>query len=356
MVLRLPDAGDLARVSRAEFGVPLVSIEPVIGGWDEDAAVWEAVDEDGRRWSLKASRRDITFGLSVASSLVESGIPGIVASRRAEGDRPWAEERGALVTLSPWIDGDDASDLGAVGVDWGAFGRTLRAVHEHPAPAKPRPLRRGIRRSRRSAGELVAALDRRFATGPRDDVVDALRARWLEEHGRIDALVDAERTLKKRRRPTRRVTLHGDPHLGNVILDAAGTPWLIDFDESTVAPREVDLMLVELGVLFSVPIDEEQRSAFRAGYGEDAPIDEERLARFGAMRAVEDLVWTLHRALDRDERAPVDYDETLDGMLGAAGQMAMVERALDRLGSSRTAPATPQPHPSQHRSTSKERS
>lgn len=332
MLLRLPDSGDVAPVVRSQFDVPIVSLAPVIGGWDEDAAVWDGLDENGRRWAVKTSRRDITFGLAVASSLAEEGTLGIVAPLRACDGRPWAESGGAIVTVAPWVDGLDASDLGTEDVDWERFGGTLRAIHDHPAPPRPRPVRRGIRRSRRSMAALIDGLDRRFDV---DTIsapgVDALRATWRSARGRVDALAAAERLLKRRRTAVSRVTLHGDPHLGNVVLDSAGGPWLIDFDESTVAPREVDLMLIELGVLFSLPISDEQRCRFRAGYGSDAPVDEERLARFGAVRAIEDLVWTLHRALDDDPRAPAGYDETLDGMLGPAGQMAAVERALERL-------------------------
>lgn len=332
MLLRLPDSGDVAPVVRSEFGVPIVSLAPVVGGWDENAAVWDGLDENGRRWAVKTSRRDITFGLSVASSLAEAGASGVVPPRPTLDGRAWAESAGVIVTLAPWVDGVDASDLGAEQVDWERFGRTLRAIHDHPAPRRPRPIRRGIRRSGLSVASLVEGLDRRFEveeiTAPGGD---ALRATWRSVHARVDALAAAERVLKRRRTPVSRVTLHGDPHLGNVILDSAGGPWLIDFDDSTVAPREVDLMLIELGVLFSLPISDEQRRRFRAGYGHDAPVDEERLVRFGAVRAIEDLVWTLYRALDDDPRAPVGYDETLDGMLGPAGQMAAVERALDRL-------------------------
>ena len=46
---------------------------------------------------------------------------------------------------------------------------------------------------------------------------------------------------------------------------------------------------------------------------------------------MEDLVWTLHRALDDDPRAPLGYDAVLDGMLGPYGHLTSVERELDRL-------------------------
>jgi spectinomycin phosphotransferase len=40
------------------------------------------------------------------------------------------------------------------------------------------------------------------------------------------------------------VVTHGEPHSSNVILDAAGDRWLVDWDTTLIGPSERDLWMV----------------------------------------------------------------------------------------------------------------
>ncbi len=323
------DAARIARVLADEYGIAVASLEPIAGGWDGEAVVWAATDDDGRRWSVKVTVRDVAFGLHVASSLALDGAEGIVPPLRTRDGRVGAEVAGVGIVVSAWVEGIDAVDVAIDDVDWERLGRTLRSVHDHLPPQRASVPRRGIRRFARAPRALLADLDARLAAADDDASTAAVRARWAEARDRLDHLARAERALKRSRTPTSRVTLHGDPHLGNVVVDRHGRPWLIDFDEAAVAPREVDLMLVELGVLFSKPIGEQHRRRFRDGYGRDAVVDEQRIARFGCVRAIEDVVLTMQRALDAGGD---EHLATIDGILGPDGLVTLVEHELRRLG------------------------
>jgi spectinomycin phosphotransferase len=299
---------------RRDFGVDVASVVDLEGGLDPEARLWRAMDADGGDWVVKATRRDVRFGLLLTDSLAARGLAGVGGPRRGPTGLPWTESDGMLVSIVPWIPGADAVTTATSLHQWRELGQTLRAVHDHPAPTAVRAERRGIRRSRESPRELVAAVDERLADG-------AVADSWRENRPRIENLLRLERRLKSERSTAQRVAVHGDPHLGNVIVDESGHPWLIDFDQAAVAPREVDLMLVELGVNFRRPIDDSQREAFRAGYGETA-IDDERILRFGCVRAVEDLAATMHDLLDADS---LDSRDMLAGLVGPWGLMALVE-------------------------------
>ncbi len=126
----------------------------------------------------------------------------------------------------------------------------------------------------------------------------------------------------------RRVPCHGDPHLGNVLVEADGALRLVDWDEAVVGPRELDLHLVEFSVLFD-PATPEQLDAFRQGYG-PATVDECRMVRFACVRALEDLTSTMTEALattgeDRDEALRV-----FTGILAPTGSASLVEDRLRR--------------------------
>lgn len=334
---RAPRPADLARARVVDaladgFGLRVRDLRPVAGGWDGDAIVWAADDEDGRLWSVKATVRDVRFGLEVAAALSARGAEGVVAPIRSRAGLLQHDVDDVALVVTPWIVGVDAVLVAPDAVDWERLGRTMRAIHELAPPDGVPARRRGIRRTVRSPRSVLDGLDASLRAAPDVERLAPLRRRWPLASTRLRRLALAERALKRTRTPAVRVTLHGDPHLGNVVLDADGRPWFIDFDEAAVAPREVDLMLVELGVLFAMPIEDAHRRRFRSGYGTDAPIDEERIARFGCVRAIEDVASVVEHALADTAPLGVDRVAALDGMLGPHGLVTLAERALDRLG------------------------
>ncbi|WP_210505951.1 aminoglycoside phosphotransferase family protein [Naasia sp. SYSU D00057] len=330
----------LARVS-VDFGIDLARAVPVDGGLDKRAHLYFGEDADGGAWSVKLSRRDCRFGLAFARSLADEGVQGVSAPARSLAGTPWSERDGVLLSVAPWVMGADATETGAEPAQWEALGATLRAVHTHRPPPGHAPARRGIRRSRTPASRLLVDVDHVVEHSPTTSAaaeqradLEPVQALWAHHRHRLDRLARTARRLKEERTPAPRVPLHGDPHLGNVVLDEGGRPWLIDFDEATIAPREVDLMLVELGVLFSMPIDDEQRRAFRSGYG-DVPLDEQRIARFGCMRAIEDVSATMHRLLSGSSAEAETHLAILDGILGPHGLVTLTEQYLEGIGASR---------------------
>ncbi|MET0589983.1 MAG: phosphotransferase [Naasia sp.] len=359
-----PEAGRHGRrsmlrdLARERFGVDLAGLHPVVGGLDERARVWQGVGTDGSLWSLKSTRRDCRFGLALSASITEAGVDGVVGPRRARDGLPWAEARGSLVSLAPWIAGDDAVTAGPDSLSWEALGDTLRAIHSHPVPTTAVPVRRGIRRSGLPMQMLLDDVDARLgqlaARTSADEVEHSRRVEqaWTAARGRLTALARAERALKRHRTSVDRVPLHGDPHLGNVVVTADARPWLIDFDESTVAPREVDLMLVELGVIFSAPVTDRQRASFRSGYGSLA-VDDSRIARFGCVRAIEDATATVLRLADSRPDERDGLASFLSGQLGPDGLVTLAEHALLRLDDRQALPhgalaAAPLPRPIDH--------
>ncbi|MEX0153564.1 phosphotransferase enzyme family protein [Microbacterium sp. LMI1-1-1.1] len=324
------EARALTGLVAARYGLALRELVPIEGGWDPAASVWTGRDAAGAQYGVKVTTRDVTFGLTVAGSLAGEGATGIVHPRPTLDGGLWTVDDGRLITVFDWVDGVDAVDLGPDSVDWLSLGRMLRTVHDHPAPPDVRPHRRGIRRVRKSLRALVGDVDVALRDTPA-----ALAERWDATRPRLLRLVEAERALKTLRAPSVRVTTHGDPHLGNVLLDADGRPWLIDFDEASIAPRELDLMLVELGVLFDTPLTDAHRALFREGYGTDIVVDRQRIARFGCVRAVEDATAAFLAALDRADPADPAPSRMLDGILGPQGLVTLVESELDRLPLSR---------------------
>lgn len=321
----LPPA--LLSVVRSAFGLRAETATPVSGGFDPAAMLWRIVDGDGLGWAVKATSRDCRYGLSLASTLSGDGIAGVVAPRLTRDRLPWTTAGRSLVSVSRWIDGDDAVSSGLDAIQWREFGTTLRAVHDHRPPRNVTPVRRGIKRVGQNGADRLRQLERHFATLTRAEDVSDLAELWQEHRSRFVRLERTARQLKAVRIPAPRVPCHGDPHLGNVLLDGRGHPWLIDLDEATTAHREIDLMLVELGVLPGRPIQPSDREAFWSGYGA-VELDEARLIRFGCVRAVEDVTSVFHSLVRPGTVDAAALRDTLQDLLGPLGLIALVEERL----------------------------
>lgn len=324
----------------AEFGIEVVAIEPIVGGLDRAASVWLATAADGREWAVKLTRRDNRFGLLLAQALTRAGVVGVPAQLTAGGDLPWSDGDEGRLSISAWIPGREAFETGLSRTEWRSLGELLRRVHAQEPPGVPggddgSGRRRGIRRAGERIARRLRTIERLVAAGSgegdQDPAIRRTIAAWPDIRRRIDTLRTEASRLKKARTPTTRVSCHGDPHLGNVLVDDLGQPWLIDFDDAVVAPREVDLMLIELGVLFTMPIGAVDREAFHSGYG-PIDLDHDRILRFGCVRAIEDLLDAVRDLLvGHPAHLPADLETLVDGVLSPRGLAGLVESRLSRM-------------------------
>lgn len=219
-----------AEAIEAAAGVAIATTRPVGGGDLNDAY---AVDlADGRRLFVKT----------------RAGAPPAEYATEAAGLR-WLAEPGALrvpevvavgatFLALQWVDGGGT-------LDQEAFGRGLGAVHAAGAPGfgGPEPMRLGpvvlpndpmpawaaFYAERRVLPLVGPARDRGALDGAGAAAVEAVCAR-------MESLAGA---------PEPPARLHGDLWSGNVHVDAAGRPWLID-PAAYGGHREVDLAMFAL--------------------------------------------------------------------------------------------------------------
>ncbi|RKR74825.1 aminoglycoside phosphotransferase family protein [Frondihabitans australicus] len=329
-----PSAETIQGWLKTDFGLTSGEMVAATGGYDREATVWCATDDAGDLWTVKRTRRDNRYGLLLALALANAGVKGVPEQLTTAEGIPWSEHETDRLSVSRWVDGREAAERGLDEAEWTRFGSLLRRVHEEPRLRPPRPdprPRRGIRRAGERIRHRLARVDALVADGgwPAENA-DAVRiaADWAQLRERIGAFRTAAARLKAAKSPTVRVSCHGDPHLGNVIVDRCGQPWLIDFDDAVHAPREVDLMLIELGVLFTLPVSEGERAAFHSGYG-PVDLDQDRLLRFGCVRAVEDLLDTVIAILAPGGTVPSsDLVAMLAGILSAQGLAGLVAARL----------------------------
>lgn len=324
---------------REDFGVEAVSLSRMAGGADATAAVWRAVDTDGAAYAAKLSRSEMAAGLRATAHLVAAGVRGVPAPLPARSGKPWSHHDGAQLCLTPWVAGRRGAEPGMDAEQWRSFGRLLAEVHAADVPSRLRA-ELPVEDYRPVAASTVRVLDARVreaaagGSGPTDPtgaLVAALVHDWRTAADRIatltDRVEDLGRDLRSRRADT--VLTHGDAHAYNVVIEADGQVWLIDWDGAMVASRERDLVFVVGGVLADQPVSREQQSEFFAGYGR-VDVDPMRLAYHLCLRALEDLGGWATDVLDSD-RTLRDRADAVTIFCGLVSPTGIVEQAMSSL-------------------------
>jgi spectinomycin phosphotransferase len=125
-----------------------------------------------------------------------------------------------------------------------------------------------------------------------------LVAFWQARYHAIGTII--ERTGQFGRRlqlkPAEAVLCHADIHTGNLLIDAQGQLFIVDWDQPILAPKECDLMLVTMGG-FAPEVRIE--TLFFQGYGA-TEIDPLVMAYYRYARVMEDLAAFAERVFSVD--------------------------------------------------------
>jgi spectinomycin phosphotransferase len=172
---------------------------------------------------------------------------------------------------------------------WIAYGALLRQIH---AAVLPPNLTRQMRVETFRPGwidvvrELGEQMGRRVFADP---IEEELAAFWLARRAEIGTLVERAEVLGQRLRASAPplVLCHADIHTWNLLLDTEGKLWVVDWDETVLAPKERDLMFVVGGIGRNL-VKPHEEAWFFEGYG-PADVDALALAYYRYARAVEDI-------------------------------------------------------------------
>jgi spectinomycin phosphotransferase/16S rRNA (guanine(1405)-N(7))-methyltransferase len=150
------------------------------------------------------------------------------------------------VALYPYIDGQQYS--------WGEFSTPAHRqgildliveLHAVPTTVVRHAMADDFTVPHRDELELSYHDDVAWESGPYARRASVLLCQNADKIGRLVARYD-DLVSQQRRRPTRNVVTHGEPHPGNTMLTSAG--WLlIDWDTVLIAPPERDLWSLDPG-------------------------------------------------------------------------------------------------------------
>jgi spectinomycin phosphotransferase len=273
-----------------DFGLDVVKLSPVAHGADIAAQVWK-LSTVTNTYAVKWSGAGTNTGHQVAAFLADSGLPGIPEMIRTTEGGLWTfHGKKKRLTVTPWIDGPRAAETGLTDEQWSEYGVLLRRVHDAEPPPRLRDALPKHSHIDARTPALAEEVRTRLET-PEGQVEEELAAVWKQYEYVIADLLS--------NRPPApdgpRVVCHGDPHLGNVLVNDDGLH-LIDWDDVIYAPREQDLMFMLGGMGDVGPTTPAQLNAFLAGYGPHI-VDEEAIHYYRHVRAFEDVIGWSHQAI-----------------------------------------------------------
>jgi spectinomycin phosphotransferase len=285
----LPDEA-IVRALQSSFGIRVAALAFLPIGNDSASWAYRVEAAHGPTYFLKVrAGAGHARGASVPSYLHRHGVPHVLAPLPTNAGTLGVEVSNFGLMLYPMVDGGTGAEIGLAPDQWRQLGAAVKQIHTTAlAPDLTRMV--GRERFRPTRREVIADLEAVVATSARQDpVARKLAAFWRARRGVIDALVGRAdaigRQLEHSSAP--RVLCHADLHTWNVLVDSAGRPWIVDWDEAILAPKERDLMFVVGGISRALvrPHDTE---CFLQGYGA-AAIDRRLLAYYRCAWAVQDI-------------------------------------------------------------------
>jgi spectinomycin phosphotransferase len=307
-------------------------------GHDSSAWVYAAETDTGARYFLKL-RTSVSnpLSLSVPRYLRDQGIPAVAPLPTLTGAL-WTHVAPYELIVYPFIAGASAMHQGMDTAQWRAYGAILRRIHDLPLPA-------GLTgQVRRETFEPVGAaairtLDAHLTTiASPDPLTRRLAAFWAGRREQIHVLAAQGEALGHQlaAQAPPFVLCHADIHTNNLLVEPTGTLWLVDWDETMLAPRERDLMFV-IGGISARFINPQQEAWCREGYGL-ADVNLLALAYYRYAWALSDIGDFAAQVVFRPDLGPVSREAALQACIGLFAPGEIVDIA------GRSPTAAPFPH------------
>jgi spectinomycin phosphotransferase len=292
-MLEKPDLQDekISACLQGDYGLKVAQVTFLPLGADMNSAVYRVVGTDGRPYFLKL-RSGVFDETSVAlpKFLSDQGIEQIIAPLATQTGQLWAGLDAFKVILYPFVEGRDGYEVDLSDRHWIDFGAALKRIH---TTAVPPALLSRIQRERYApqGREIVKTFMERIETDAFDEPVAikmaaylrAKRAEVLDLVGRAERLAEALQAW-----PPEFILCHSDIHAGNILIDANGAFYIVDWDNPILAPKERDLMYAGGGQFANRRSAQEEEALFYQGYGQ-TEVNPFALAYYRYERIVQDI-------------------------------------------------------------------
>ncbi len=301
-MLEKPDLADQQIIDclRRDFGLKVDALEFLPIGADANSAVYRAIADDTPYFVKLRSGDYDEMTIVVPHFLGSQGIAQLIAMISTRDGRLWTSLDRFVVTFSQFVNGQDGFNMELSDEQWVELGRALKRIHFTELPNEIEDYLH-FETFSNYWRERVRHYQRRI-TGTFSDPVPLRLAELMR--GRRDVIDELLRRAERlagemRSRSSAFVHCHGDLHGGNILIDAQGKLFIVDWDTVILAPKERDLMFIGAGIGKGW---DNQRSVdcFYQGYGA-GEVDPLGIAYYRYERIVEDIAAYCEEILDSDQ-------------------------------------------------------
>lgn len=231
------------------------------------------------------------------------GIQHIIAPHPTKDGNFWTNLDDYRVILYPFVAGRDGYEVNLSDHHWRELGAALKRLHTAIIPPS---ITNCIRREtfspqwRESVETFIVQAAQGAFTDPIANQVAALlrtkQAKIGDLVGRPDRLAQMLQTQS-----LEFVVCHSDLHAGNILIDeTSDTFYIVDWDETVLAPKERDLMHIGGGWMGGWRTPQEEEALFYQGYG-SIQINATALAYYRYERIIQDIAEFCKQLLMSDE-------------------------------------------------------
>jgi spectinomycin phosphotransferase len=301
-VIEKPNISDERIISALQenFSIPVVGIEFLPLGLDSSAWAYRVEAKDATYFLKLRKEIPNPAGILIPRFLKSQGIQQVMAPLSTQDGEAWASADDFFFILYPFITGERVMDVGMSDAHWVEFGSTLKRLHTMKLPTA---LSGQIKRETFIPKQLAFAkeLHAQVKTCKYDDPFQKeLASFWLENYETISIILERTETLSKRMQETdlNFVLCHADIHTANLLLSSDDKIYIVDWDETLLAPKERDLLFV-IGSIFNDTSGGRWERLFFEGYGE-TEIDPLALAYYRYDWCMEDTGAFAEDVFDRE--------------------------------------------------------
>ncbi len=311
-------------VLKENYSIQARQLEFLPIGNDASSFAYRVEDEYGDSYFLKLKTKlPNPAGLFVPRFLKDNGFQQVVAPLSAKTQNLFGGVDEFFIILYPFIRGNEAMQVGMTDAQWTEFGSTLKRIHETGLPldiSQHVKLETFVPQWSRYTQELNDQIKKRNYDDP---CQKDLAAFWKENNKTIQTLVDRTEMIGQRLQETdlKFVLCHADIHTANIIITREQEMFIVDWDDTLLAPKERDLMFV-LGA------GTRPEQSFFNAYG-NVKINQLALAYYRYEWCVQEIGDFGKRVFCAKDIAEDTKQNALEGFIKLFSHGDVIERALD---------------------------
>ncbi len=285
------------------YGHHVTQVEFLPIGADFRTAVYRltTVDKTNYFFKLRMGNWDET-AVTLPKFLHDQGVTEIIPPLATQTGTLWGSLDKHKTILYSFVAGEDGYTVDLTDHHWEELASALRIIHTAKVPSA---IRRSLRQETYSSAgrEAVRQFLEDIKTNEYADPVAVELAAFLRtKRSEVLDLVERAESLAKdlKAQPKEWVVCHSDLHAGNLHIGTDGKLYIVDWDETILAPKERDLMYIGGGLLASGFSPQEEEKRFYPTYG-SVPINQTALAYYRYERIIQDIMEYCKELLLSDE-------------------------------------------------------